>query len=120
MSNDKHRHTFTLPGSKDRTHFIQFPEEYITGYYQIGEEVRFADGAFVSESAITVKVEDVPDFLDAVASYRELPKYTDLLATYDALQYVIDRLNSPIYSSGVSKGAILRELKMALKGETVE
>ena len=116
MDNEKNRVDFKLPNTDGRM-FIQHPEEYITNYVQIGQEFRFGDGAFISTTAISVNKEDLPDFLNEVAGYHQLPLYTDLLNVVDALEHVIDRLNGPAYSSGVSKSAIRYELNLALKGE---
>lgn len=112
-----HRKDFVL--SKGH-YFIQQPSEWETSRFQLGQEIRVADGAWDVESHVTVAVDDAPDLMDQIADYRVLPRYTDLLASREALQHILDRLNSPVYADGVFKGAILRELRMALKGEKIE
>lgn len=113
----QHRKDFVL----GHTHlFIQQPDEWITNLMEIGQEVRpFPDAAYDWDNTILVPVEDAPEFMDQICNHVELPRYTDLLEVRNALEHVIERLNGPWYSSGVSKGAILRELRMALKGEQV-
>jgi hypothetical protein len=119
MTNEKNRVDFKLPNTEGRM-FIQHPEEYITSYVQIGQEFRFGDGAFISTDAISVNKEDLPDFMNEVAGYHQLPAYTDLLNVVDALEHVLARLDGPEYSGGVFKGAIKHELRLALKGEKRE
>lgn len=85
--------------------------------FVLGLETRFGDSAYSYISGIEFDNDEAPDLMDRIATFNGRPKYTDLLKTRSAVEHIIERLNGPMYSSGVSKGAILRELKMALNGE---
>lgn len=91
MDNEKNRVDFKLPNTDGRM-FIQHPEEYITSYVQIGQEFRFGDGAFISTSAISINKEDLPDFMNEVAGYHQLPLYTDLLNVVDDVKDLVKDL----------------------------
>jgi len=88
--------------------------------FLLGLENRIGDGAYIFSNSIEFDNDEAPDLMDRIAEFNGLPKYSELLASREALQHIIDRLNGPMYSSGVFKGAILRELRMALKGEKIE
>lgn len=88
--------------------------------FLLGMEYRYGDGAYEFATSIEFYNDEAPDLMDRIADFNGLPKYTDLLKTREALEHVIDRLNGPAYADGVFKGAILRELNMALKGEKRE
>lgn len=117
MEGNQHRRDFVL--SKNH-YFIQQPSEWDTSHFELGQEIRIADGAFDIQTYITVAVDDAPDLMDQVADYHVLPRYTDLLEIRSALEHILDRLNSPIYSSGVNKSIIRREIELALEGETID
>lgn len=88
--------------------------------FQIGLESKIADGTYIFHTSIEFDDEEAPDLMDRIAIFNDIPPYSDLLEIRDALAHVLNRLDSPIYSSGVFKGAIMRELRMALDGEKVE
>lgn len=89
--------------------------------FVLGLENRFGqDGAYEYSTSIEFDNNEAPDLMDRIAKFNGLPTYTELTKTREALEHIIGRLAGPMYSSGVSKGAILRELNMALNGETVE
>lgn len=88
--------------------------------FVLGLENRFGDNSYSYSCGIEFDNDEAPDLMDRIAEFNDLPKYTDLVKTREAVEHVIERLNGPWYSSGVFKGAILRELRMALKGETVD
>lgn len=117
-----HRKDFVL--GKEH-YFIQQPSEWETSRIQLGQEVRVADGAYDVESHITVTVDDVPDFLDQIADYHVLPRYTDLLEKVTKLEELVerseatpDRKKSEVYFDGFGDGfkACITGIKSILKG----
>jgi hypothetical protein len=93
MEDNKHRRDFVL--SKGH-YFIQQPSEWDTSHFELGQEIRVADGAWDVQSHITVAVDDAPDLMDQIADYHVLPRYTDLLeikSKLDALVKEMDRVD---------------------------
>jgi hypothetical protein len=78
-----HRTNFVLGKGH---YFIQQPSEWDTGNVRIGIEHRVADGAYDSESYITVPVEDIPALMDQIADYIVYPRYTSLLEMKSRLE----------------------------------
>ena len=88
--------------------------------FALGFEHRIGDLAYIFDTSIEFDDDEAPDLMDRIADFQGLPKYTDLLKTREALEHILVRLAGPMYSSGVSKGAIVREIMRALKGEKIE
>jgi hypothetical protein len=98
--------------------FYLEPEQH--NHFVLGQEFNFGDGAFTDFSLLVINRADTPELLDRLAEFNGLPKYSDLSKTQEAVNHILNRLDSPIYSSGVFKGAIKRELRMALEGKKVD
>ncbi len=86
MDNLVHRKDFVL--NKEH-YFIQQPSEWETSRFQLGQEIRVADGAYDVQSHITVAVDDVPDLMDQIADYHVMPRYTDLLRIVDGVKDLV-------------------------------
>jgi hypothetical protein len=106
-------------------YFIQQPSEWNTGNVRIGIEHRVADGAFDSESYITVPVEDIPALMDQISEYIVWPRYTDLLDKLQRLEELVERSEaasdkpkSEVYFDGFRDGfkACVTGIKSILKG----
>ena len=87
----KNRKDFVLPHGGGHF-FVQQLSEYNTNYIQVGQEFRFGDDALEIEEKLTVHREDLPDFLDKVADYHELPRYTDLLNIVEDVKDLVKEL----------------------------
>lgn len=113
VEGNQHRRDFVL--SKNH-YFIQQPSEWDTSHFELGQEIRVADGAFDVQSHVTVAVDDVPELLDQIADYHVMPRYTDLLSIVDGLK---DLYTKEEPSAGIPEYHIFDKIKEILEGRNV-
>lgn len=117
-----HRKDFVL----NKGHFyIQYPEEWRTNEFQLGQEIRVADGAFDVESHVIIDGDAAPALMDEIADFHILPRYTDLFEKVQKLEELVarseatpDRKKSSVYFDGFGDGfkACITGIKSILKG----